>query len=168
MLAAKQALLVPILISHFCLCSYVVLVVSKHKGITLVFKTDPLQNVDINSTFDSIAVIQSFIQCEIEGLLRQMFREDLPGITHRLSQLFGSIYCGDHPVQDPPFGVSCLYAVPGRHIPRDRELRPYLWLAARETSHQVRLPFVRTFLCESRSWTRRSRRGKHRRGRGRR
>jgi distribution and morphology protein 34 len=45
-----------------------------------------LQNVDINSTFDSIAVIQKFIQREIEGQLRQMFREDLPGIIHRLSQ----------------------------------------------------------------------------------
>ncbi|KAH9015091.1 hypothetical protein EDB85DRAFT_2135444 [Lactarius pseudohatsudake] len=58
MLAAKQALMVPMLLrlSHFRLCSYVVLIVSKQKGITLVFKTDPLQNVDINSTFDSMAV----------------------------------------------------------------------------------------------------------------
>src|SRR6266403_2740327 len=88
MLAAKQALVVPMLLrlSHFKLNSYVVLVVSKQKGITLVFKTDPLQNVDINSTFDSIAVIQKFIQREIEGQLRQMLREDLPGIIHRLSQ----------------------------------------------------------------------------------
>jgi len=88
MLAAKQPLVVPMLLrlSHFKLSSYVVLVVSKQKGITLVFKTDPLQNVDINSTFDSISVIQKFIQREIEGQLRQMFREDLPGIIHRLSQ----------------------------------------------------------------------------------
>jgi len=88
MLAAKQPLVVPMLLrlSHFKLNSYVVLVVSKQKGITLVFKTDPLQNVDINSTFDSIAVIQKFIKKEIESQLRQMFREDLPGIIHRLSQ----------------------------------------------------------------------------------
>ncbi|KAG0702414.1 hypothetical protein DFH29DRAFT_1046597 [Suillus ampliporus] len=88
MLAASDPLVVPMLLrlSHFKLNSYVVLVVSKQKGITLVFKTDPLQNVDINSTFDSIAVIQKFIQREIEGQLRQMFREDLPGIIHRLSQ----------------------------------------------------------------------------------
>ncbi|KAI0089193.1 hypothetical protein BDY19DRAFT_993412 [Irpex rosettiformis] len=88
MLAAKHPLVVPMLLrlSHFKLNSYVVLVVSKTKGITLVFKTDPLQNVDINSTFDSIAVIQKFIQREIEGQLRQMFKEDLPGIIHRLSQ----------------------------------------------------------------------------------
>ena len=88
MLAAKQPLVVPMLLrlSHFKLNSYVVLVVSKQKGITLVFKTDPLEHVDINSTFDSIAVIQKFIQREIEDQLRQMFREDLPGIIHRLSQ----------------------------------------------------------------------------------
>lgn len=88
MLAATHPLVVPMLLrlSHFKLDSYVVLVVSRQKGITLVFKTDPLQNVDINSTFDSIAVIQKFIQREIEGQLRQMFKEDLPGIIHRLSQ----------------------------------------------------------------------------------
>ncbi|KAH9927089.1 uncharacterized protein BXZ73DRAFT_102684 [Epithele typhae] len=88
MLAAKHPLVVPMLLrlSQFRLNSYVVLVVSRQKGITLVFKTDPLENVDINSTFDSIAVIQKFIQREIEGQLRQMFREDLPGIIHRLSQ----------------------------------------------------------------------------------
>ena len=88
MLAAHQPLVVPMLLrlSHFVLNGYVVLVVSKQKGITLVFKTDPLQNVDVNSTFDSIAVIQKYIQKEIEGQLREMFREDLPGIIHRLSQ----------------------------------------------------------------------------------
>lgn len=88
MLAARQPLVVPmnLRLSGFQLSSYVVLVVSRQKGITLVFKTDPLQHVDISSTFDSIAVIQKFIQREIEGQLRQMFREDLPGIIHRLSQ----------------------------------------------------------------------------------
>lgn len=88
MLAAKQPLVVPMLLrlSNFELASIVVLVVSKQKGITLVFKTDPLKRVDINSTFDSIAVIQKFIQKEIENQLKQMFREDLPGIIHRLSQ----------------------------------------------------------------------------------
>lgn len=88
MLAAHQPLVVPMLLrlSHFVLNAYVVLVVSKQKGITLVFKTDPLQNVDVNSTFDSIAVIQKYIQREIEGQLREMFRDDLPGIIHRLSQ----------------------------------------------------------------------------------
>jgi mitochondrial distribution and morphology protein 34 len=108
MLAAKHALVVPMLLrlSHFRLSSYVVLVVSKQKGITLVFKTDPLQNVDINSTFDSIAVIQSFIQREIEGQLRQMFREDLPGIIHRLSQQWVNAKVGSLSCQVPTVPAS--------------------------------------------------------------
>ncbi|KAI9445846.1 hypothetical protein BJY52DRAFT_1127908, partial [Lactarius psammicola] len=83
-LVAKQAFVLSLLIciSHLCLYS-VVLVISKRKGIRLVFKTDSLQNVDINSTFDSIAVIQTFIRHEIKWQLRQMFR-DLPGIIQRL------------------------------------------------------------------------------------
>ncbi|KAF8309170.1 hypothetical protein DL93DRAFT_2046848, partial [Clavulina sp. PMI_390] len=87
-LAAHQPLVVPmnLRLSNFKLNAYVVLVVSKSKGITLVFKTDPLQNVDVSSTFDSIAVIQKYIQKEIEGQLREMFREDLPAIIHKLSQ----------------------------------------------------------------------------------
>lgn len=87
-LAAHQPLVVPmnLRLSNFKLNAYVVLVVSKTKGITLVFKTDPLQNVDVSSTFDSIAVIQKYIQKEIEGQLREMFREDLPAIIHKLSQ----------------------------------------------------------------------------------
>jgi distribution and morphology protein 34 len=121
MLAAKHALVVPMLLrlSHFRLSSYVVLVVSKQKGITLVFKTDPLQNVDINSTFDSIAVIQSFIQREIEGQLRQMFREDLPGIIHRLSQQWVNAkveapYLSKFPPSAPsPEPVTMVMSAPG-------------------------------------------------------
>ncbi|KAF5322136.1 hypothetical protein D9619_000529 [Psilocybe cf. subviscida] len=54
-LAAKQPLVVPMFLclSHFCLSSQTVLVVSKQKGITPVFKTDPPQ--------DSIVIIQNFI-----------------------------------------------------------------------------------------------------------
>ncbi|KAH7102937.1 mitochondrial distribution and morphology protein 34 [Auriculariales sp. MPI-PUGE-AT-0066] len=87
-LAANQPLVVPMLLrlSHFKINCYVVLVISKQKGITLVFKTDPLQNVDVSSTFDSIAVLQQYIQREIEEQLREMFREDLPSIIHKLSQ----------------------------------------------------------------------------------
>lgn len=89
-LAAHQPLVVPmhLRLSALRLRAIVVLVVSKQKGITLVFKNDPLENLDVSSTFDSIAVIQKFIQQQIEGQLREMFREDLPGIIHRLSQQY--------------------------------------------------------------------------------
>ncbi|KAF9450967.1 hypothetical protein P691DRAFT_700310, partial [Macrolepiota fuliginosa MF-IS2] len=123
MLAAQQPLVVPMLLrlSHFRLSSYVVLVVSKQKGITLVFKTDPLQNVDINSTFDSIAVIQKFIQREIEGQLRQMFREDLPGIIHRLSQQWVKAK-----VEAPYLDKGQPPATPSRHQPFETMSTPDL------------------------------------------
>ncbi|KAI0284731.1 hypothetical protein BC826DRAFT_1055178 [Russula brevipes] len=136
MLAAKQPLVVPMLLrlSHFRLSSYVVLVVSQQKGITLVFKTDPLQNVDIDSTFDSIAVIQSFIQREIEGQLRQMFREDLPGIIHRLSQQWVKAkveapYLAKFPASPPsPEPVTMAMSAPDlrtlHHHPRPNAMPP--------------------------------------------
>lgn len=88
MLFASAPLRVPmrLRLSALRLRAIVVLVVSKAKGITLVFKNDPLESVTVSSTFDSVAVIQGFIQREIEGQLREMFRADLPGIIHRLSQ----------------------------------------------------------------------------------
>jgi distribution and morphology protein 34 len=87
-LFAAAPLIVPmqLRLSAVRLKAIVVLVVSRQKGITLVFKNDPLESVDVSSTFDSVAVIQKYLQSEIEGQLREMFREDLPGIIHRLSQ----------------------------------------------------------------------------------
>lgn len=87
-LLASQPLLVPMTLrlSSLNLRAILILVVSATKGITLVFKNDPLQNVDVSSTFDSIDVIRGYLQQEIEGQLREMFREDLPVIIHRLSQ----------------------------------------------------------------------------------
>lgn len=87
-LFAAAPLIVPmhLRLSSVKLRAIVVLVVSKAKGITLVFKNDPLESVEVSSTFDSVAVIQKYLQQEIEGQLREMFREDLPGIIHRLSQ----------------------------------------------------------------------------------
>lgn len=73
-------------LSHVRLRAIIVLVVSKTKGITLVFKNDPLESVQVSSTFDSVAVIAKYLQQEIEGQLKEVFREDLPGIIHRLSQ----------------------------------------------------------------------------------
>ncbi|CAG8775068.1 4682_t:CDS:2, partial [Racocetra fulgida] len=86
-LAADQPLVVPMLLrlSNLKLRGIIVLVVSKQKGITLVFKNDPLEKVDVTSTFDSISSIQRFLQSEIEKRLRTMFQEDLPSIVHQLS-----------------------------------------------------------------------------------
>ncbi|KAI8886209.1 hypothetical protein K501DRAFT_244423 [Backusella circina FSU 941] len=87
-LAADQPLVVPILlrISQLKLRGIVVLVVSKTKGVTLVFKNDPLESILISSTFDSVTSVASFLQRGIEKQLRHLFQEDLPIMIHNLSQ----------------------------------------------------------------------------------
>lgn len=86
-LAADQPLIVPMLlrISDLKLRGIVVLVVSKTKGITLVFKNDPLESILVSSTFDSVTSVRSFLQREIENQLRNLFQEDLPVMIHNLS-----------------------------------------------------------------------------------
>jgi distribution and morphology protein 34 len=87
-LAADQPLVVPMLlrISDLKLRGIVVLVVSKTKGITLVFKNDPLESIVVSSTFDSVTSVRNFLQREIEKQLRNLFQEDLPIMIHNLSQ----------------------------------------------------------------------------------
>ncbi|KAJ3138472.1 ERMES complex subunit [Physocladia obscura] len=86
-LAANHPLVVPmrLRISNLKLRGIVVLVIDKTKGTTLVFKNDPLEKVDVNSTFDGVASVRRFLQQQIEGQLRQMFQEDLPMLIHKLS-----------------------------------------------------------------------------------
>ncbi|KAI7875472.1 hypothetical protein K492DRAFT_152669 [Lichtheimia hyalospora FSU 10163] len=86
-LAADKPLVVPMLlrISDLKLRGIVVLVVSKTKGITLVFKNDPLESIIISSTFDSVTSVRNFLQREIEKQLRKLFQEDLPVMIHNLS-----------------------------------------------------------------------------------
>lgn len=73
-------------LSNLSLRAIVVLVVSRQKGITLVFKNDPLERVDVSSSFDGVESVAGFIQSEIENQLREAFRSDLPSVIHRLSQ----------------------------------------------------------------------------------
>jgi distribution and morphology protein 34 len=86
-LAADQPLVVPMIlrISDLKLRGIVVLVVSKTKGVTLVFKNDPLESIRVSSTFDSVSILRDFLQRQIEAQLRNLFQEDLPVMIHNLS-----------------------------------------------------------------------------------
>ena len=88
MVFAAAPLVVPMTLrlSSLSLRAIVVLVVSRQKGITLVFKNDPLESVQVSSSFDGVESVAGYIQREIEGQLREAFRSDLPAIIHRLSQ----------------------------------------------------------------------------------
>lgn len=59
---------------------------SRQKGLTLVFRNDPLESLKVSSTFDSIPFVRDYLQKEIEGQLRILFMDELPAIIHRLSQ----------------------------------------------------------------------------------
>jgi distribution and morphology protein 34 len=86
-LAASSGLTIPlqITLSNIRLSGFVILVFSKQKGLTLVFRNDPLESLKVSSTFDSIPFVRDYLQKEIEGQLRILFMEDLPAIIHRLS-----------------------------------------------------------------------------------
>jgi distribution and morphology protein 34 len=86
-LAADAPLTVPMFLrlSDFQLSGIIILVFSKQKGLTLVFRNDPVDSVKVSSTFDSIPAIQRFLQAEIERLLRDLMREEVPAIIHKLS-----------------------------------------------------------------------------------
>ncbi|KAF2200228.1 hypothetical protein GQ43DRAFT_81893 [Delitschia confertaspora ATCC 74209] len=86
-LAAASGLTIPlqITLSDIKLSGFVILVFSKQKGLTLVFRNDPLESLKVSSTFDSIPFVRDYLQKEIEGQLRVLFMEDLPAIIHRLS-----------------------------------------------------------------------------------
>lgn len=74
-----------ITLSQFRLSGFVILVFSKQKGITVVFRNDPLESLKVSSTFDSIPFVRDFLQKEIEGQLRSLIMDELPLIIHRLS-----------------------------------------------------------------------------------
>lgn len=86
-LAADTGLTIPlqITLSEFRLSGFIVVVFSRQKGLTLVFRNDPLESLRVSSTFDSIPFVANFLQKEIETQLRGLLMDELPAIIHRLS-----------------------------------------------------------------------------------
>ena len=86
-MAAASGLTIPIKItlSEIKLSAFIILVFSKQKGITLVFRNDPLESLRVSSTFDAIPFVRDYLQKEIEGQLRILLMDELPVIIHRLS-----------------------------------------------------------------------------------
>ena len=89
-LAAATGLTIPlqITLSEFRLSGFIILVFSRQKGLTIVFKDDPLESLKVSSTFDSIPFVANYLQKEIETQLRNLLMDELPAIIHRLSLKF--------------------------------------------------------------------------------
>lgn len=59
---------------------------SRQKGLTLVFRNDPLESLKVSSTFDAIPFVRDYLQKEIESQLRTLLMDEVPVIIHKLSQ----------------------------------------------------------------------------------
>ncbi|KAL8848205.1 MAG: hypothetical protein Q9221_006774 [Calogaya cf. arnoldii] len=86
-LAASSGLTIPlqITLSEIKLSAFIILVFSRQKGLTLVFRNDPLESLKVSSTFDAIPFVREYLQKEIEGQLRTLLIDEVPAIIHRLS-----------------------------------------------------------------------------------
>ncbi|KAL2213532.1 mitochondrial distribution and morphology protein 34 [Sarocladium strictum] len=93
-LAAASGLTIPlsITLSEIKLSAFIILVFSKQKGLTLVFRNDPLESLKVSSTFDAIPFVRDYLQRTIEQQLRNLMMDELPAIIHRLSL---QLWCPD-------------------------------------------------------------------------
>jgi distribution and morphology protein 34 len=93
-LAAASGLTIPlsITLSEIKLSAFIILVFSKQKGLTLVFRNDPLESLKVSSTFDSIQFVRDYLQRTIEQQLRNLMMDELPAIIHKLSL---QLWCPD-------------------------------------------------------------------------
>jgi mitochondrial distribution and morphology protein 34 len=83
--ASSLAMPLNLTLSEIKLSGIIILVFSKAKGLTLVFRNDPLESIKVTSTFDALPGIARFLQVQIENQIRILFREELPSILHKLS-----------------------------------------------------------------------------------
>ncbi|RKF83885.1 Mitochondrial distribution and morphology protein 34 [Golovinomyces cichoracearum] len=98
-LAAASGLMIPlqITLSEIKLSAFIILVFSRQKGLTLVFRNDPLESLKVSSTFDSIPFVRDYLQKEIEIQLRTLMMDELPAIIHRLSL---RLWCAENVVKE--------------------------------------------------------------------
>ncbi|KAI8341418.1 hypothetical protein BC941DRAFT_329701, partial [Chlamydoabsidia padenii] len=85
--AAAQPLVIPMLlrISNVKLNGIITLSVSKSKGVTLVFKNNALEHLQVSSTFDIVPSVKSYLQQLIETQLRFFLQDTLPIVVHEYS-----------------------------------------------------------------------------------
>jgi len=85
-IAADQPLPIPVKlrISNLKLSGIATLVLS-NKGITFCFKNDPLEAINVSSTFDNIPSIKKLIQSIIKTQISAFLLEDVPELIHNFS-----------------------------------------------------------------------------------
>lgn len=79
-----------------------IIVFSRTKGLTLVFRNDPLDLIVVTSTFDTVQVLAKFLQQQIEHQIRELFRETLPTLIHQLLLKFLNLDTLNRDLLNPP------------------------------------------------------------------
>jgi len=51
------------------------------------FKIDPLQSVNVSSSFDDFGSVKDYLQEQVEGSLRKLFVEDFPQLVSGINEL---------------------------------------------------------------------------------
>ena len=87
MVAADAPLIVPLelTISQFKLRGIFVVIVSLMRGVTVSFKNEPLESVQVNSTFDNVPAIRIHLQREIQNRLSYLFKDEIPLMAHHMA-----------------------------------------------------------------------------------
>jgi len=86
-IAADQPLPIPVKlrISDLKLSGIAALGLS-NKGITFCFKNDPLEDINVSSTFDRLPAIKKLIERIIKTQISAFLLEDVPGLIHNFSK----------------------------------------------------------------------------------
>lgn len=85
--AAADSLPIPLHLTlrNIRLQGTVIVAFSATAGLTLVFRNDPLHSVEVTSSLDLVPGISTFLQQQISGHLRQLFRDEVPAALYKLS-----------------------------------------------------------------------------------
>lgn len=74
-------------VSELKLNALFVLEASKHKGLTLTFKNEPMESLKISSSLDGIPGIGAYLRDEIGRMAKEAVAEELPKVLHDQSVL---------------------------------------------------------------------------------
>ncbi|ODV96123.1 hypothetical protein PACTADRAFT_49527 [Pachysolen tannophilus NRRL Y-2460] len=72
-------------LSQIKINSIIIIVFSKKKGLTLVFRNEPLEKIIVNSSFDNISPLKDFLQKKIESQIMDIIKDILPSLLYELS-----------------------------------------------------------------------------------
>lgn len=105
--AAGDSFIVPmeLTISKLRLNTIIVLNVNRLHGVTVTFRNDPLESMEVSSSFDGIA--KGFIQEELEKRVREALRTSVPQVIHeQTKKMFEEARRSSISEPVPPVGTS--------------------------------------------------------------